>query len=188
MRRSEKPRLVDVGIVACRPDECEFPGPTIFICGLRACEDDCASRAVRPASGAIDERSMCDIVGSRLVDVGIVACRPDECEFPGPTIFICGLRACEDDCASRAVRPASGAIDERPMCDIVGSIRLEVVAECCRVEAGGAIIVGERDRLGTASLVPGFDSEEFREAPDNDRPRELKVCVGSLLVSERSPA
>ncbi len=85
------------------------------------------------------------------------------------------LRACEDDCAWRVVRPASGAIDERPMCDIVGSIRLEAVAECCRVEAGGAIIVGERDGLGTASLVPDFDSEEVREAPDNDRPRELKV-------------
>ena len=34
MRRSENARLVDVGIVACRPDECELPGPTIFICGL----------------------------------------------------------------------------------------------------------------------------------------------------------
>jgi len=61
-------------------------------------------------------------------------------------------------------------------------MRLEVVAERCCVEAEGAVILGERDGFGAVSFEPGFDIEEYREAPDNDRTREAEDCVESLLV------
>lgn len=45
---------------------------------------------------------------------------------------------------------------------IVASIRLEVVAEYCRAEAGGAIIVGERDVLVSVRICVGDLDEALR--------------------------